>query len=220
MITERYRKDYKGEFVAIQTVWSGSKKRTQREWIPNPVENNHISNRAACIASPMVDFFDHKILENHKGGLLGAQKLQTYGTGIVAKEMNLDFVVEHDESTLMELVESHYYKNSTIYTKPRFCIEHPGVFYVVPYFSGLLKQVALAYLAAFDGHKEVFLLGYNETADIGRKEWAGQLRDVMNAYPGTKFFHVDYESQTPDEWKSCSNFEQMSHRDFIIYCDV
>ena len=39
MITERYRKDYTGEFIITNTSWAGGKKRTQREWMPNPIEN-------------------------------------------------------------------------------------------------------------------------------------------------------------------------------------
>jgi hypothetical protein len=220
MITERYRTDYTGEFVVTQTVWAGGKKRSRREWIPNPIENKHISNRAVCIASPQVDIFDYTILQNHKGGLLGSKKLQTYGTGEVANTMNLDFVVETDQDILLNLLNQHYYKNSTIYTKSKQCLAYPGMFYVVPYMANLLKQAALPYLAAFDGHKEVFLLGYNEFAEIGRSDWQQQIYDIMATYRGTKFFHVDYESQTPDSWKSCANFAQLTHREFIIYCDV
>lgn len=220
MITEKYRKDYTGEFIVTNTLWSGSKKRSQREWIPNPVENKHISNRAVCIASTQINEFDFTILQKHKGGLLGSKKLQTYGIGNVAKLMNLDFVVETDAGILLDLSNSHYYQKSTIYTKPRHCIENPGVFYVVPYNSSLLKQVSLAYLAAFDGHKEVFLLGYNESAEIGRNNWPDQMYDVMAAYPSTKFYHVDYKSQTPDSWKNLSNFEQLLPREFLIHCDV
>jgi hypothetical protein len=51
MITQRFRKDYTGEFIVINTAWAGGRKRTQREWVPNPIENHHISGRAACIGS-------------------------------------------------------------------------------------------------------------------------------------------------------------------------
>jgi len=75
MISERYRKDYTGEFIILNTAWSGGKKRTQREWMPNPVENHHISGRAACIGSAVdKPEFDFTILQNHKGGLLGSKK--------------------------------------------------------------------------------------------------------------------------------------------------
>jgi hypothetical protein len=221
MITERYRKDYTGEFIILNTAWSGGKKRTQREWMPNPVENHHISGRAACIGSAAdKDNFDFTMLQNHKGGLLGSKKLQTYGVGDIAKTMRLDFAIEKDDTALHELFNLGYYKNNIIYTTPKQCIKHPGVFYVIPYNPPMVREVALAYIAAFDGHKEVFLLGYHEGANIGQSEWVNQMSAVIGTYSSTHFYHVSYSPQTPNEWKNFSNFSQLTYREFISYADV
>jgi hypothetical protein len=221
MIIQRYRKDYTGEFIVTNTAWSGGKKRTKREWMPNPVENHHISGRAACIASAVDKAeFDFTLLSSHKGGLLGSLKLQTYGVGDIAKTMRLDFAVEKDDAKLHELFDLGYYKDNIIYTTPKQCLKHPGMFYVIPYNPPMVKEVALAYLAAFDGHKEVFLLGYQEDANIGQNNWAEQMNQVMLAYPSTKFVHVSYATQTPGIWKENSNFVQMTYRNFILYCDI
>lgn len=221
MIPERYRKDYTGEFVVTNTAWSGGKKRMRREWMPNPIENHHISGRAACIASSAdIDAFDFTLLQNHKGGLLGSKKLQLYGSSSIAKIMRLDFAVEKDEAALHELFEQHYYKDNTIYTTPKMCLKHPGVFYTIPFNPPLISQAILPYLAAFDGHQEVFLLGYNEDANIGNNGWEQQLNQVIVAYPSTTFFHVGYSSQASNLWKNNSNFKQLTHREFIHYCDI
>lgn len=221
MIVERYRKDYTGEFIILNTSWSGGKKRTRREWMPNPVENHHISGRAACIASTVDQVeFDFTMLQKHKGGLLGSKKLQTYGVGDVAKLMRLDFAVEKDDNVLNELFVAGYYKDNIIYTTPKQCIKHPGMFYVVPYNPPMAKEVLLAYIAAFDGHKEIFLLGFHEGANIGQNNWVGQLAKVIETYPSTHFYHVSYKPQTPNEWKNYGNFTQLTHRDFIHYADV
>jgi hypothetical protein len=80
MIREQYRSDYEGEFVITESRWSGGKKTQNREWVPNPIKNQHISGRAACIASDVdKERFDYTRLQRHKGGLLGSKKLQTYG---------------------------------------------------------------------------------------------------------------------------------------------
>jgi len=221
MIVERYRKDYTGEFIITKTSWSGGKKRTHREWMPNPIENHHISGRAACIAGASdVNEFDFTILQRHKGGLLGSLKLQTYGVGNIAKQMRLDFTVEKDDAALTELLNQHYYKDNIIYTTPRLCLQHPGVFYTIPYNPPFVKEVLLAYLAAFDGHKEIFLLGYNNEAGIGQSDWENQMERVIGTYPSTKFFHVSYSSQVPNSWKNYSNFSHLSHREFISYADI
>lgn len=221
MITERYRKDYTGEFIVTNTSWSGGKKRTQREWIPNSIENNHISNRAVCIGSTTdLHQFDIRVLQNHKGGLLGSLKLQTYGVGDVAEFLRLDFVVEKDEEKLQKLINEHYYKNHVIYTSPKMCIRHPGVFYPIPYNPLIVQPLVLPYLAAFDGHKEVFLLGYTNDEAMGQNEWAVQLAKIIDTYSSTKFYHVGYESNTPDFLYQYPNFTQMSYRDFITHCDI
>jgi hypothetical protein len=109
MITQRFRKDYTGEFIITNTAWAGGRKRTQREWLPNLIENHHISGRAACIGSAADGSrFDFTILQKHKGGLLGSKKLQTYGTGEIAKSMRLDFAVERDEKIIKDLIDHGY----------------------------------------------------------------------------------------------------------------
>lgn len=221
MITELYRKDYTGEFIITKTAWAGGKKRVTREWIPNVIENNHISGRAACIGSTADgDQFDFKILQNHKGGLLGSLKLQTYGTGEIARLLRLDFVVEKNEEVLQGLINDHYYKNNIIYTSPKMCLKHPGVFYPVPHNPLLVQPLVLPYLAAFDGHKEIFLLGYTDNKTMGQDSWAAQLEDLVKTYSSTKFYHVGHKSLTPEPLKNYANFEQLTYREFIVHCDI
>lgn len=221
MITERYRKDYTGEFIITQSVWSGGKKRQKREWVPNPIENQHISGRAVCIASGVdLQQFDFSRLQNHRGGLLGSKKLQTYGTGDIAKHMRLDFTVETDDTVLQDLIDNHYYQDNVVYTTPRNCLKHPGVFYLVPYNPVIVKQALALYLAAFDQHQEVFLLGYTNQYEAGNSSWATHVQKVMEAYQSTKFYLVGHKHHIVDSWKGIPNVEIFSYRDFITYCDV
>ena len=128
----RYRTDYAGEFVILETKWSAGKKSEQREWIPNPIENHHLSGRAACIGSTLDLYrFDYTRLARHRGGLLGSKKLQTYGTGIVAQQMRLDFAVETDLTNINKLLETNYQTDNIVYTSPRYCAANPGKFYLI-----------------------------------------------------------------------------------------
>ena len=221
MITERYRSDYTGEFIITQSVWSGGKKRQRREWVANPIENQHISGRAVCVATDVnKDQFDYARLQNHRGGLLGSKKLQTYGIGSIAKEMRLDFTVETDDTVLNDLIDGHYYQDNIIYTTPRNCLKHPGVFYLIPYNPVLIKEALSLYLAAFDGHKEIFMIGYNNLSDIGNSTWVQQVSQVFSAYNKTKFYIVGQKHHTPESWLDFSNVEQFDYRQFITHCDV
>lgn len=217
----RYRSDYPGEFVVLETRWSGGKKEETREWVANPIENQHISGRAACIVSDInKERFDYTILERHRGGLLGSKKLQTYGIGPIALEMRLDFTVETNSNLLNQLKESKYSENNIVYTTARNCIAMPGEFYLIPHSPRLLDPSQILYLAAFDGHQEVFLIGYNTETPIQHPTWQEQVCEVMNSYPGTLFYFVGEPTNMFDIWLDCNNARTLTYRDFIGYCDV
>lgn len=217
----RYRADYPGEFVVLETRWEGGKKQEIREWVANPIENHHISGRAACIGSNFDLYqFDHTILQRHRGGLLGSKKLQTYGVGLIAANMRLDFTVETNSALLAQLKESKYSENNIIYTTPRNCIANPGEFYLIPQNPRFLDLSQLVYLAAFDGHQEIFMLGYNKETPVENSYWQNQIREVMDAYPGTLFYFIGEETNMFDLWLSADNARTLNYRDFIGYCDV
>jgi hypothetical protein len=216
----RYRSDYPGEFVILESKWSGGKKTETREWIPNPIENQHISGRAACIGSSVDRYrFDYTHLQRHRGGLLSSKKLQTYGTGAIAQEMRLDFTVETNRPRLNAILESEYQVSNVVYTTPRNCIANPGEFYLIPIRPGITDLATLVYLSAFDGHKEIFLLGYhNETAG-GRNTWVSEITDIFNAYP-VDFYLIGESTIMPAEWLNCSNVRTLNYQDWISYCDI
>jgi hypothetical protein len=217
----RYRTDYPGEFVITNSRWAGGKKEETREWIANPIENHHISGRAACIGhTAEKQYFDYTRLQRHRGGLLGSKKLQTYGVGDIAQEMRLDFTIETRQEQLAELVESGYSENNIVYTDARNCITNPGKFYLIPQKPKLLDLVMIMYLSAFDGHSEIFMLGYHKETDAGNPGWINQVCEVIRAYSGTQFVFAGEPTNMPDVWLDLPNARAISYRDFIGYCDI
>jgi hypothetical protein len=223
----RYRTDYAGEFVILESKWSAGKKDEIREWIPNPIENHHLSGRAACIGSdidhPTVGdgrTFDYTRLQKHRGGLLGSKKLQTYGTGKIAQQMRLDFAVETQVDNLNKILETGYQRDNIVYTTARNCINYPGEFYLIPYKPRMIDLALTVYLAAFDGHQEIFLLGYSDQTDVNALNWTSHIAQIFLAYPGVKFYLIGENTHMPDEWLNCFNVKSMNYREFINYCDV
>ena len=217
----RYRVDYPGEFVITESKWSGGKKHENREWVENPIVNQHLSGRAAAIGSKDTkDRFDYKILESHRGGLLGSLKLQTYGIADIAHEMRLDFAVDTDLTNLMPLVENKYTENNIVYTTSKNCIKKPGEFYLIPYSPLYCTAVLPIYLAAFDGHKEIYMLGYDKEMNGGQSNWINQVTSIIKAYAGTLFVIVGNKLNMPDAWLSCPNTKTFNFRDFVTHCDV
>jgi hypothetical protein len=216
----RYRSDYPGEFVILESRWSGGKKSETREWIPNPIENQHISGRAACIGSS-VDrgVFDYARLARHRGGLLSSKKLQTYGVGDIALEMRLDFTVETRAEPLVRIQASAIQQDSVVYTTAKNCIRNPGSFYLIPQRPAVVDLATVIYLAAFDGHREIFLLGYNQDVDGGHNTWVSEIADIFRTYP-VDFYLIGESTNMPDVWLDCANVRTMTYRDWISYCDV
>jgi len=217
----RYRKDYPGEFVIIESKWTGGKKQERREWIENPIVNQHLSGRAAVIGtSESRDRFDYKLLEDHRGGLLGSLTLQTYGTAAIASEMRLDFTVDTDLNNLLPFIENKYTENNIVYTTSKNCVKRPGEFYLIPYNPLLCSAVLPIYLAAFDGHSEIFMIGYDKESNIGQDNWIFQVTKIINAYSGTRFVIVGNELNMLSELLNCPNTRCFNFRDFVTYCDV
>lgn len=221
MIQSRYRADYPGEFIILETKWSGGKKEQTREWIANPIENHHISGRAAVIGSGIDKYrFDYTKLQRHRGGLLSSKKLQTYGVGDIALEMRLDFTVETNASRLAILLENQYHENNIVYTTARNCINNPEKCYLIPLNPNLMDVALPIYLAAFDGHKEIFLLGYTKDHYIENAEWVTHVNMIIESYPAVKFYFVGEKTNLFPEWVEHANVTTLTYRDFITYCDV
>jgi hypothetical protein len=221
VIQARYRRDYPGEFVVVQSKWSGGKKTQTREWIPNPIENQHLSGRAACIGSDLDrGRFNYAVLQNHRGGLLSSKKLQTYGVGPTCHDMILDFVVETNKDNLQRIQESQYQKDHIVYTTSRNCVNFPGEFYLIPHSPILADPVLAVYLAAFDGHNEIFLLGYTDETPVLNQHWIQQLSRIIEIYSGTQFYLVGESSRMPDQWANSANTRTMTYQNFISHCDI
>ena len=221
MITAGCRADYDGEFIISHTRWSNGKKEQHREWIANPIQNQHISGRAACIGSDVDKcFFDYTRLQRHRGGLLASKKLQTYGIGAIALEMRLDFTVDSQSENLKPLIENNYYEDNVVYTTAKNCILNPSNFYLIPNRPRLHDMALPPYLAAFDGHKEIFLLGYIKDTPSDHLAWVDNLSDVFAAYSSTKFFLIGERTNMFSSWFDLGNVDSFNYRDFIGYCDI
>lgn len=223
MIQERYRADYDGEFVVIDTVWKRNQKLQNREYIKNPITNQHISGRAAVIGQDPTGREDViRILENHRGGLLGQKKLQTYGCEGIWKKIRVDFCVEQNVDDLQQIVEQKQNVNTVFYSSVRNCLKFPGEFYIIPYLVRLRPCAQSAYLAAFDGHKEVFLIGVdginNDT--VYDPQSIVDLNQVFKAYPGVKFYFVTDASYPDNSLRNNANVDVWSYAKFINHCDV
>lgn len=224
MIQERYRTDYDGEFVIIRTTFKNGQKEQEREWVPNPIENNYISARAVVIGSgsSRSKFPIHR-LQGHKGGLLGKKRLQSYGAEGAWKELQCDFYIDTLYNEQEELMQTEYHERVAVYTSAKQCVKYPGKFYMVPYNVGLNSDAALAmYIAAFDGHNEVYCVGVDATDYEGNPfpKVIAQIAQIVETYQNTQFIFVNNNENLYPEWRKCNNYKWMDYSTFISHCDV
>lgn len=216
-----YRRDYAGEFLVTETRWTQGIKEQHREWVPNRIQNQHISGRAAVILSDQDrDQFDYRRLQRHRGGLLGKKRLQTYATGGIWRDMTLDFYVTKDQIQIQDIVAAGYHERSTVYATPRIVLSFPGRLYLIPQAPAMDAESSVVYLAAFDGHQEIFLIGANRETAWSTASAVESIAQIIRAYDTAQFVAVGIESAMPDQWRRAPNFRVMRYREWISYCDI
>jgi len=220
---EVYRTDYEGEFVVTGLKIVNGKKQQDREFIDNPIQIKSISGRATCVSNGISStrFRLDRLMLHH--GLLNTLPLNVYTTGDLYKKVHANFHVTFNKDYLLELVDQKLTEQIIVYTSTSNCLKTPGEFFIIPYGIKSTEEAVAAYLAAFDGHQEVFLVGYDEyTADglTRRTKMIETVGQVIKTYPTTKFRLVIDQGQVPKEWLPNRNLQEMSVRDYISYCDI
>lgn len=219
-----YRANYAGENIVTELVLSGNEWDTVTEFIPNSVFNTHTTSQAVAIGNGESRLqFDLKHITRHKGGLFAADKLQSYGCNYLYQEFTPDFLVAVDAEKVKTIAESGYCNDHIVYTNAQYVLEYPGKFYLTPQNPAFDAGSLAAYLACFDGHTKIFLLGYDGyTEEPEDAFWVKTLVQVINTYPSTEFVRV-----MPTEKYSCAaelkrhaNFRQIGIDQFVVEADI
>ena len=245
-IKKIYRSNYTGEDVVTDIELKDTQWLITKEFIPNSVFNNQISNQACVIGNGISrKGFNISTVFNQFGGLLARQKLQTYGCNALYREYVPDFLVVtgDDAGIVTEVAESGYCEDSVVYASAPHIQYHPGKFYLIPQDPGWNSGSIATYLACFDAHKTVYLVGFDgqDTDGINYNVYAGtpNYQNATNAQADPAFFDltmkhifdvysdVDFVrvmpskyASMPESWKYCTNLRQISFREFVLEADL
>lgn len=243
-IDKKYRKDYTGEDIIVERKHEGKKWWDQTETIPNMITNNQISNRAVIIGNgPSRLEFNLQNLKKPQG-LLGATTAQTYGCNALYRDFTPDFLISTGNNGIVtEIASSNYVNNNIVYSNAIHLLEHPSKFYLIPYDPYADAGTTAAYIAAFDGHTTIYLLGFdgydlrghnsNVYADTNGYDlkWEFEVEgdklinnraQLFNTYSDVDFVWVTPygKSTVPETLKWCSNHRQIGFRDLVLECDL
>lgn len=238
-LNKKYRKSYFGEDVITERVYEDQVWNNTTELVPNAVTNNQISNQAVVFGNGLSRLkFDANLILNHKGGLLGANKLQTYGCNAIFRDHKVDFLVATEREMAFELVANGYARNNIVYTRVLITLEFPNKFYLIPFDPYADAGTTAAYIAAFDGHKKIFMLGFDgqdtpgfnhniyagtrgydaKDATVMDTKWRENQATLFNTYNDVDFVIVSETGRAPfpESWKYITNLRQISFRDLVI----
>ena len=223
MTLGNYQKDYICEYILTKTTIKNGQKEQEREWVDNPIQNQHISGRAAVLGSDVdQDFFNFRFLQEHRGGLLASKTLQVYGTHVMWKKSFKNFMVCLDKDVLPDIIAENYDEETICYTGVKNCLRYPGHFYIVPHTPQLDERAMTLYCAAFDGHREIFMIGFhnNDSNITDESIPVKQVNAVIESYPGTEFYFVGHKGAIYNLWDNNYNFHHMTYREWVSHCDI
>ena len=238
-----YRTNYAGENIVTQLNLSGGEWSPNTEYVPNSVVNTHTTSQAIAIGNGTSRLgFNLDLIKNHKGGILGVNRLQSYGCNALYRNFAPDFLIANGEKIITEITNSGYADNNIVYAHADAIISHPGKFYLIPQNVYIDAGALAAYIACFDGHKKVFLLGYDQyqesaptnnvyadtngypaSTDIQNSEFiVKSLINVAQTYTDVEFVRV---MPTAKWWLHegltlLPNFRQVSFREFVLEAEI
>jgi hypothetical protein len=242
-IKRLYRKDYQGEDVITDLVRTNNEWNKTEEYIPNQIANLQVSNRALILGNgPTRLGMDLNVIKNHKAGIRGRSRLQTYGCNALYRDFAPDFLVATGAQIVSEISDSDYCTDHIVYANAWAIASYTQKFYLIPQDPSWDAGSLATYLACFDGHKKIFLLGfdgnelngrdwniYNGTAgylpttsSISEEFWSLSMFTLFNTYPDVDFVRVmpTANYRMPERWKYATNLRQIDFRQFVIEADL
>ena len=237
-INKLYRKTYPGEYIVVERNYANGVWQDTTEFVPTAVTNTQISNKAVIIGNgPSRLEFDMRAVFEHRGGLLGATTVQTYGCNALYRDYTPDFLIARGNNIIDELASSDYVNNNIVYTSSIDVLRYPDKFYLIPVDPYTDAGTTAAYIAAFDGHKTIFLLGfdnqdspgfnynvysgtagYDSNTTTSDQKWIADRVMLINTYNDVDFVWVTNSGRwtMPEAWKTLINFRQISFKEFVL----
>lgn len=238
---KNYRSTYTGEDVVTERKLDGGVWHTQAEMVPNRVVNNQISNLAVVIGNGTNrSTFNLQHLKKPQG-LLGANTVQTYGCNALYRDFDPDFLIAVGDKITAEIAASGYAADHIVYAGAIHLLEFPNTFYLIPHNPHADAGSIAMYMACFDGHKRVYMLGFdgqvpgeNNNIYVGTNcydsidthiehdKWIAHQKQVMDVYDDVEFVWVTPwgRNPIPEDLRYCLNLRQISYRQMVLECDL
>jgi len=241
-LVKKYRRGYTGEDVIVEKRMEYGRWHTVTERVPNRIVNKQISNVAVIIGNG-TNRLNFDLMRLKKlSGLLGSKTVQTYGCNALYRDFSPDFLIAVGNNGIVdEIADKEYTNEHIVYSSAAHLLQFPGKFYLLPYDVYADAGTAAIYLAAFDEHKKIYLIGFDghepnwnnnvyagttgydgKNVHIDHSEWILNHKQVFDVYDDVDFVWVTPlgNNLVPEPLRSCLNFRQISFQTLILECDL
>lgn len=253
ILQKLYRKNITAEDINTVGLYIDDEWKYQKESIPIQ-QFDKISDVGIVIGNGQsVAEFDLTLLlpyrENTAWGEIGdwqykrqIKNFYIYGCNAQYRNYKPDFLVATGDNFIDEIATSNYCSENFVYANTKHLEKHPGKFNVIPQNPELNAGAIAAYISAFDGHKKIFMLGFDgidsphnnyniyadtfnypaKTQTINEEFWVRSLNTVISVYNDTEFIRVcpTKTFREPEMWKYNLNYRQIDFRQFVLEAGV
>lgn len=239
----RFRKNYTGENV-VHTVIENRTARQQMDWVPNTIDAKQTGH--ALVIGNGLSRLEYKVhfdlFTSHRAGHYAEKKLSVYGCNALFRDATPHFLIVNNPYIAKEVANSGYADKNIVITTAKNILKYPNKFHLIPHNPGFAAGPTALYLAAFDGNRKVYFIGFDgqdtptvnnnvyagtnsypaRGAHVDSVKWEQQAAEVFNSYPKTEFIRVmPSKSYTiPEQWKYSLNFRQISWNEFVAEADI
>ena len=239
---KNYRSNYTGENIIVERRLEGGRWYATTEQVLSNVTNQQISNTAVVIGNGTNRLGFNLNHLKKPSGLLGAKTVQIYGCNALYRDFAPDFLVVGSGKIIAdEIANSGYTTDHIVYANANQLLEYPQKFYLIPYNPYADAGTTAAYIAAFDEHKKIYLLGFDghetgwnnnvyagtagydhQLMPINGSEWIRNLKTLFDTYNDVDWVWVTPRGRNliPEDLKHCLNFRQIDFRKFVLECDL
>lgn len=235
-----YRKDYAGEFYVHTRTQRNGVVEEDREWVPNTIpEFTHTGHAVIIGNGPSRKDMPLHHIEHHRGGHKGCLSLTSYGCNALYRDMSPHYLIVTGKEIGDEIAASDYVKSHVCYSHAENVLRHLGDYHLIPYNQYWNAGCVATWMACFDGHKKVYLLGFdnqiqdgknlnvyagtvgysNSTDYVNDESWIETMYSIFDTYKDVEFVWVN-PTATPELWRYASNLRQVTMYQFVIEADL
>jgi len=235
VIKKLFRNIYDSEDVYTVANYTNGEWTYQSEKIQKYVNNVRHGKSAVVIGNGLDRLnFDLKNLKN--------KKMQTYGCNALYRDFAPDFLIAVNSEICRDIARSNYCNNNIVYAHANEIVQYPEKFHLIPQDPNWNAGSLAAYLACFDCHEKVYMIGFdgNDTSgfsnnvysntlgytsasvDNNDRYWSLTMTRVFNTYNLVDFVLVNSTGRgyMPAAWQSVTNLRRITYRDFVLECDL